>query len=105
MFGDIENALQKVITGEIDKESVSQAADEQVNNTSHEDLKQQVETAANNASQSGNTNVASQLFTLVQQYEANPQGLKSEVISLISNNPQIIQHFAPEFAQRILSSV
>jgi hypothetical protein len=42
---------------------------------------------------------------MVAQHRADPQALKQDVISLISRNPQIIQHFAPEFAQKILGSL
>ncbi len=105
MFGEVEGLIQKVTTGEIDKQSVSQAASEQVNTMPHEEVAQHVQTAAQNAQQSGQPDIANQLMQMVQQSGTNPQALKQDVISLISSNPQIIQHFAPEFAQRILGSL
>ncbi|MBV8583850.1 MAG: hypothetical protein JO241_07620 [Candidatus Eremiobacteraeota bacterium] len=105
MFNELEGMMQKVTSGEIDGQTVGQAADARVGDMNHDELKQQVTTAANNASQNGSPDVASQLFTLVQDYESNPQGLKSEVVTLLRNNPQIVQHFAPEFAQTILSAL
>jgi len=39
---------------------------------------------------------------LVERSGSDPQALKQGAIALISNNPQILQHFAPEFAQRIV---
>lgn len=105
MFGEVEGLIQKVTTGEIDQQSVGQAATEQVNTMPHDEVVQHVQTAANNAQQSGQPDIAKQLMQMVEQSGTNPQALKQDVISLISSNPQIIQHFAPEFAQRILGSL
>jgi hypothetical protein len=105
MFNELEGMMSKVITGEIDQQQVGQAAEEHLNATDPNELQQQVTTAANNASANGNSNLASQLFTLVQDCQQNPEGLKSDLVTLIQSNPQIVQHFAPEFAQGILSKI
>jgi hypothetical protein len=105
MFGELEGLVRKVTTGEIDQQSVSDAANEQVNSMPHEEVAQHVETAAQNAQQNGQPDLAQQLMQMIQQNGSDPQALKQDVISLISSNPQIIQHFAPEFAQRILSAL
>lgn len=105
MFREVEGFVQKVTTGEIDQQSVSQAATQQVNTMPHEEVAQHVQTAADNAQQSGQPDIAKQLMQMIQQSGTNPQALKQDVISLISSNPQIIQHFAPEFAQKILGSL
>ena len=105
MFQELEGFVQKVTTGEIDQQSVSQAASQQVNNMPHEEVAQHVQTAAQNAQQSGQTDMAQQLMQMVQQHGSDPQALKQDVVSLISSNPQIIQHFAPEFAQKILGAL
>jgi hypothetical protein len=105
MFREVEGFVQKVTTGEIDQQSVSQAATQQVNTMPHEEVAQHVQTAADNAQQNGQPDIAKQLMQMIQQSGTNPQALKQDVISVISSNPQIIQHFAPEFAQKILGSL
>jgi hypothetical protein len=105
MFQEIEGALQKVVSGEIDRQSLGQAAEQQVNAMDHGELTQHVQTAADNAQQNGDTGMAAQLTQLLEDYRSNPQDLKGEVIRLISNNPQILQRFAPAFAKEILSAV
>lgn len=105
MFSEVEGFVRKITTGEIDQQSVSQAASEQVNTMPHEEVAQHVQTAAQNAQQNGQADIAQQLMQIVQQHGSDPQALKQDVVSLISSNPQIIQHFAPQFAQRILGSL
>lgn len=105
MFKDVEGMVQKFTTGEIDQQSVSQATQEQVNSMPHEEVAQHVQTAANNAQQNGQPDIAQRLTQMVEQDRSNPQALKQDVISLISSNPQIIQHFAPQFAQKIVGSL
>lgn len=105
MFNEVEGLVQKVTTGEIDRQSVSVSAQQEVNTMPHEEVAQHVETAADNAQQNGQPDLANQLMQMLQQHGSDPQALKQDVVSLISSNPQIIQHFAPEFAQRILGSL
>lgn len=105
MFGEVEGLIKKVTTGEIDKQSVSQSAQQQVNDMPHEEVAQHVQTAAQNAEQNGQPDIAQQLMQMVRQHGSDPQALKQDVVSLISSNPQIIEHFAPQFAQKILGSL
>ncbi|HEY1975770.1 MAG TPA: hypothetical protein VGG89_04475 [Candidatus Baltobacteraceae bacterium] len=105
MFNEVEGLVQKFTTGEIDQGSVSQAASEQVNTMPHEEVAQHVQTAAQNAQQNGDPDMAQQLMQIVAQHGSDPQALKQDVVSLISSNPQVIQHFAPEFAQKILGAL
>ncbi|MBV9719302.1 MAG: hypothetical protein JOZ77_08280 [Candidatus Eremiobacteraeota bacterium] len=103
MFQEIEGMIQKAASGEIDQQTVSQGADQHVNSMDSNELAQHVQIAANNAQQSGNGGLAQQLVNLVETQRSNPDALKSGIISLISNNPQILAHFAPSFAQGILN--
>ena len=84
MFQEIEGMMQKVASGEIDAQSVGKAADQHVNSMDSNELAQHVQTAATNAQQNGNSDVAGQLMSLVEQYRSNPQGLKSEIVTLIT---------------------
>lgn len=105
MFQELEGMAQKLMSGDLDPQAVGDAAAQHVNSMDASELQQHAQTAADNAQQNGNTGLAQQLYGLVQQYQSNPEGLKGEVVSLISNNPQILQQFAPEFAQKVLGSL
>lgn len=105
MMNEVSGLLQRVTTGGIDQSSVSQAAGERVSSMSHEDVKQNLQTAAQNAQQTGNEGIAQQIMGLISQHGSNPQSLKQQAISLITSNPQILQHFEPQFAKDILSRI
>lgn len=105
MFNEVEGMLQRVTTGEIDTSSVSQAAGDHVQNMDHEELKNNLQNAADNANQNGQSGVAQQIMGLISQHGSNPQGLKDAAVSLISSNPQILQQFEPGFVQNILSRI
>jgi len=105
VFQEFEGLLQKVVAGEVDLQSVGQAASQHVNSMDNSDLSQHVQTAASNAQQNGDSGFAAQLTSLMEQYRSNPEGLKGEVVDLIKNNPQILQHFAPDFAKNILGAL
>jgi predicted molibdopterin-dependent oxidoreductase YjgC len=105
MMNEVEGLLQRVTTGEIDQTSVLQAADEHVSNMDQQQLKTHLQNAANNASQNGQNDIAQQIMSLISQHGSNPQSLKQEAISLITSNPQILQHFEPQFAKGILGRI
>lgn len=105
MMNELSGLLQRVTTGEIDQSSVSQAANDRVSNMNHDDLKQNLESAAQNAQQNGSPDIAQQIMGLLSQHGSNPQNLKQEAISLITSNPQILQHFEPQFAKDILNRI
>lgn len=105
MFQEFEGMLQKVTSGGVSGEAVGQAAGEHVNSMDSSELAQHVQVASDNAQQNGDTSVAQQLAALVQQNATNPEGLKTAIVRFITSNPQILAHFAPEFAQRILGSL
>lgn len=88
MFQEFEGMAQKLAAGGLDSMDGNQ-------------LQQHVQTAADTAQQNGNQQLAQQLTSLLQQYEANPEGLKSEIVNLIKNDPQILEQFAPEFKSLI----
>ena len=102
MFNEVQGLISRVTTGEIDQNTVTQAAGDHISSMDHSDLLQKIQTAATNANQSGQGGIAQQLMGLVSQHGSNPQGLKDEAISLISSNPQILQQFEPDFAKGIL---
>ncbi len=105
MFNEVEGLLQRVTTGEVDQSAVSQSANQHVSSMGGDQLKQNLQTAADNANQNGQSGIAQQIMGLISQHGSNPQDLKQEAISLITSNPQILQHFEPEFAKGILGRI
>ncbi len=105
MFGEIESMVQRFASGEIDPQSVAQSAQANVGSMDHQELTQHLQTAADNAQQNGESGIAQQIMGLISQHGSDPAALKQDAISLISNNPQVLQHFAPDFAKRILGSL
>ncbi len=103
MFNEVEGLLQRVTTGEVDQSAVSQSASEHVSSMDGEQVKQNLQTAADNANQNGESGIAQQIMTLISQHGSNPEALKQGAISLITSNPQILQHFESDFARNVLS--
>jgi hypothetical protein len=105
MFNQLEGMLQRITTGEVDASSVSQAAQQQVSGTDHNQLLQQVQQAGQTATNAGDTNVGQQLISLASEYRSNPEGFKQQVVSFIATNPQVLQHFEPAFASDVLKAI
>lgn len=104
MFNELKSFAQRVETGEVDQQAVGQAAQDRVADMDHDEVAQHVQTAANNAQQNGDQSLAQQLMGLVENHGSGGD-LKQQVVSLVTSNPQILQHFAPEFAKGILSKL
>ncbi len=105
MFNEVENMLGRVTTGEVDQSSVGQAASEHIGSMDGSQVQQQLQTAADNASRNGQGDVAQQIAGLISQHGSDPQALKQEAISLVTSNPQILEHFEPAFAKGILGRI
>lgn len=105
MFDSLKGMVQQAISGEIDSQAIGQAASDHVENCDSDDLAGHLQTAATNLQQNGQTDLAQQATSLISQVQSNPSGAKDAVVSFIQNNPQVLQHFAPDFAQGILSKV
>jgi hypothetical protein len=103
MFQDIEGIVQRATTGQIDPTSVGQATSKSVTSMDHQELTRHLQAAAGNAQQNGQPDLAQQIFTLLEKNGRDPAALKAGAIELVQNNPQILQHFAPELAKDILS--
>ena len=102
MFNEVEGTLQRAISGEIDSSSLQQAAQEHVQSADAQTVQNSMQTAANNASQSGRQDLAQQISSMLQQHGSNPNALKQDLVTLVKDNPQILQHFEPEIAKSIL---
>ncbi len=99
---NIADMVQQVSGGKVDAQKLEQAAASHLAGLDNSQLRQHVEQAADNAGQNGETSIAQQLTGVVARFRTDPQGAKDEVVSLIKSNPQLLTHFAPEFAQGIL---
>ena len=64
-----------------------------------------LQTAASNLEQSGQSDLAQQATGLIEQLRSNPEGAKAAIVSFVQTNPQVLEHFAPDFAQGILSKL
>lgn len=105
MFNEISGLLQQVTSGQVDQQSVSQAANDHVGSMDPSEVTQHLQTAADNANQNGQGDIAQVITGFIERDGANPDALKQDAVGLITNNPQILQQFAPEFARGILSRI
>ncbi|HEY9179454.1 MAG TPA: hypothetical protein VIO32_01965 [Candidatus Baltobacteraceae bacterium] len=88
-----------------DSVKVGQAASDHIAHCEPGELQDHLQTAASNLQQNGQGDLAQQATSLITQLESDPSGAKDAVVSFIQKNPQVIEHFAPGFAQGILSKV
>ena len=102
MFNELATLVKSVESGATDQGSVSQAAQDHVSDMDHAELTQNLQAAASSANQNGQADVAQQIASLIEQNGTNPQGLKQAAVSLIASNPQILEHFMPDFAKGIV---
>ena len=85
--------------------AVGQAATDHVSALPAGEVAQNLQTAASNAQANGQPEVANEIGDLITRAESDPEALKSAAISYIEQNPQSLAHFAPSFAQGILSKL
>jgi hypothetical protein len=105
MFQQIEGMAQQLASGQLDQQSLNQAAEQHINSLDPNQVMQHVQTAAATAQQNGDSGAAGMLTGLLSQQGSNPQGLQGELVTIITNNPQILQHFLPDFAKGILGNL
>ncbi len=105
MFNEVQGLLGRVTGGDVDTQAVQSAAADHISGMNHTQLTQELQTAAGSAETNGQSGVAQQIMGLLSQHGSDPQGLKDQAITLIKNNPQILEHFAPDFARGILSKI
>ena len=105
MFDQLKNMAGDLLGGGTDPQAVAQAASDHVNDMDPSTLQDHLNTAAQNLSQSGQGDVAQQVMGIISQVQTNPAGAKDAVVSLLQNNPELLQHFAPGFAQGILGKL
>jgi hypothetical protein len=102
MLGQFQQLMQDVTGGNADPQAVAQAAEQHFQGTDTSQVRNQLATAQNNASQSGNQGLADAIGNALQRGN-DRQSLINEAVSLVSQNPSILQHFEPSLAQGILS--
>lgn len=105
MFDSIKGMVEQAASGNIDQQQLGQAANDHVANTGPGELQDHLQTAASNLQQNGQNDLAQQATSLISQLQSNPSEAKNAIVSFIKNNPQVLQHFAPSFAQGILSKL
>lgn len=105
MFNSLENLASQLTGGQIDPQALEQAVSQHIGSLDSGQLSDHLQTAATNLQQNGQGDLAQQATSLVEQVASNPSNAKDAVVSFVRNNPQVLQHFAPEFAQGILSKL
>lgn len=103
-MNEISGLLQQFTGGQGDPEQIGQAADQHLSSVPPSEVQQQMQTAADNAENSGNGQLASTIRGLLDQ-QGGGQGIVGAAVGLIKSNPQILQHFEPGFVQGILSKI
>lgn len=103
-MNEISGLLQQFTSGQGDPQQVAQAADQHLNSVGPNEVQQQLQTAADNAQSSGNGDLANTIQGLIDQHGSS-SGIVGAAVNLIKNNPQVLQHFEPSFAQGILSKI
>lgn len=103
MFNEVKTILSS-LDNSGNNQAVQQAAGDHVQNMNESQVQQHVETAANNAAQKGDGDAAQILSSLVSSARSGGD-IKQALIQQLTSNPQLLEHFAPEFAKGILSRV
>ncbi len=104
MFDQLKGMAEQVMSGNVDQQKVQQAASDHLDSMDQGQIADHLQTAANNLQNQGQSDLAQQAMSLVSQLQSGGGGgAKQAVVSFIASNPQVLQHFAPSFAQGILS--
>jgi 23S rRNA G2445 N2-methylase RlmL len=103
MFDSIKSIASQMMSGNLDSATVGQAVSDHLGAVGNDQLTDHLQAAAANLQQNGQTDYAQQATALAQQVGTNPSGVRDSLVSLITNNPQILQQFLPEFAAGIAS--
>lgn len=105
MVGEVAALLERFGGGSVEsRESAQEAAEDHVQSLPADEVEDHVQTAAENARSSGQSDVA-ELLERVLSGGASEEDLKAGLIAAVQSNPQILAHFAPSFAQGILSRI
>ena len=105
MFDELKNVAGGLLGGNADPQAIGDAASEHVQNMDPNELGGHLETAAGNLQANGQGDVAQQVLGIASKLQSDPGGARDEAIALVRSNPQILQHFAPGFAQGILGKI
>jgi hypothetical protein len=105
MFDAIKNVAQQMMPGNMDSAAVGQAVGDHVDSVGNDRLADHLQTVASNLQGNGQTDLAQQATVLVEQIRTNPAGAKDAVVAFIQGNPQLLQHFPPDFVQGIASKL
>jgi hypothetical protein len=105
MFDSIKNVVEQAASGKLDPQALASAVEGHLSTVDDGQLAGHLQTAATNLQQQGQGDLAQQAMALVGQLQSNPSDAKAAIVSFVQSNPQILQHFAPEFARGILSRI
>ncbi|MBV9080938.1 MAG: hypothetical protein JO102_07460 [Elusimicrobia bacterium] len=84
-------------------DDVGKAAADHVADMPADEVADHLQSAADKAAQAGQDDTAQELLQMVEQRKADPDALKNMAVGYIKEHPEVLQHFAPSFAQGILN--
>ena len=102
-MNEIESFVRSAVDGSVDPAQLESAADRHVSTMAPQDVAAQLQTAATNAQQNGRPDFAEQLQAIVQQHGVSSESLKDAAVAYVKDNPDVLAHFAPSFAQGIIA--
>lgn len=103
MFDSIKSAVEQAAGGNLDPSQLASAVEAHLGSLGDEEVAGNLQTAASNAQQQGQGDLAQQVTGLISQLQQNPSDARTAIVAFVRSNPEILQHFAPEFAQGVLS--
>jgi hypothetical protein len=105
MFDAIKNVAAQMMSGNVNSAAVGEAVSNHLDSVGSDGLADHLQNAASNLQDNGQAGDAQQVAALVEQIRSNPAGAKDAVVAFIQGNPQLLQHFSPEFVQGIASKL
>ncbi|MFY9665983.1 MAG: hypothetical protein WAL67_16745 [Candidatus Cybelea sp.] len=105
MFDAIKNVAEQMMSGNVNSAAVGEAVSNHLDSVGTDGLSDHLQNAASNLQDNGQAGDAQQVAALVEQIRSNPAGAKDAVVAFIQGNPQLLQHFSPEFVQGIASKL
>ena len=101
---DILGTVEQALAGGR-SDDVGAAVSDHVASMDSGEVAQHLQSAADNAAANGQPDVAREIADIASRGQTDPESLKTAAIDYVKSNPQILAHFAPAFAQGILSKL
>lgn len=104
MQNDVRSLLERYTSGQIGSDRLGTVTEEYLSSMPASEVQQRLERAADSVAADGNGEVASFIRDLLSEFGGGP-AVKDAAANVIKNNPQLLQHFEPDFTQAILRRI